>query len=323
MNITDYIDYHLAEIIEIARLAPSVHNTQPWVVKAIDKGIEITIDQNYALLDGDPTGRQTIISLGIFAEAVCIGAEHTGLKVKRVVFNARVAVIICVFSPKKIASDGQVLEMLKKRCTDRSIYQPTDITGSMVSGLEKIKKSRDITVHVVTDKNMLRIIAELTAKGIRLALSSPSFRKELSNYLVLPWSNKKRGIAVRSLYLPWILEVMEPIFMRSGIGLDAESKLEKQRWMSASAVVVITSKGDMPDYWFEVGRVYLQVSLAIESFGLSQATSASLVEASDFHEDIEGLLKTKQRIQSVLRIGTGSTHRMHSPRVGAEELIST
>jgi hypothetical protein len=173
------------------------------------------------------------------------------------------------------------------------------------------------------DRDVVKAAAKLTSQGIQLALSSPGFRKELSQYLVLPWSRKKRGIAVKSLHVSWLLEVMEPWLIRLGIGLKAEADLEKKRWLSASAIIVITSIGDMPKYWFEVGRTYLRVSLIVEKHSLSQATSAAVVEASDFHEDVEKLMHTKQRIQSMMRIGApGAPKRYHSPRLDAEELIT-
>lgn len=322
MNIPEYIEYHLPEILEIARLAPSVHNTQPWSVETRDNQIQINLDPDYVLADGDPTGRQTMISLGIFAEAVVIAAEHVGLHVKGVELQGKSAILTCS-SIHQPGTELKEVTLLENRCSDRSVYQPAQVEAQAIHTIMKAKHSKHVSISVVTEEEILKIVAELTAKGIRLALSSPAFRKELSSYLVLPWSRKKRGIAVRSLYIPWFLEMIEPLLIRSGVGLNAESKLEKERWLSASAVVFITSKGDMPDYWFEVGRAYLQVSLAIEDLGFSQATSASLVEASNYHEDIEQLLGTTDRIQSVLRIGKGQKKREHSPRVTAKELIAT
>jgi hypothetical protein len=77
------------------------------------------------------------------------------------------------------------------------------------------------------------------------------------------------------------------------------------------------------DDWFEAGQTYLRASLELERLGFSQATSAAPVEAATFHEDIESLLKTNQRLQAVIRIGKGAAKRRYSPRVPAKELITS
>ncbi len=111
--------------------------------------------------------------------------------------------------------------------------------------------------------------------------------------------------------------------LKLGLNTGKEAALEEKRWLSASAIVLITTEGDLHDDWFEAGRVYMRVSLEIERSGFSQATSAATVEAATFHEDIEKLLGTSQRLQAAIRIGKGVSKRKYSPRVSAEELITS
>jgi hypothetical protein len=110
--------------------------------------------------------------------------------------------------------------------------------------------------------------------------------------------------------------------MKTGLGVTSEVKLERKRWLSSSGIIFITTAGDVPEYWFEAGRAYLHVALEIENQGLSQATSAATVEASNYHEDIERLLGTNERLQCVIRVGKGAKNRNHSPRVNVEDLLT-
>jgi nitroreductase len=80
MSIESPLESKLEAILELARFAPSVHNTQPWMVTLHDKTITVSIDPAHKLQDGDPTGRETIISLGIFAEALQIAAAYQGFR---------------------------------------------------------------------------------------------------------------------------------------------------------------------------------------------------------------------------------------------------
>ena len=309
-------------IIELARFAPSVHNTQPWRITSTNSSVEINLDEAHTLRDGDPTGRETTISLGIIAEAIVIVAEQFGFR--EVTTNLKDKTLLIRFeSTNTKSSTKKYADLLKARCTDRSLYSPVTISDEDVHRIKDSATNFKVKIHVIRDPQIVAKVADYTSKGISLALSNPSFRKELSQYLIVPWSHKKRGISVRSLYINPLLAVYEPLLMRLGIGLPLEVKLEKKRWLSASGIVVITADGDLSQYWLATGRAYMRVSLEIEELGLSQATSAAIVEASNYHDDVEELLGTNQRILSIIRIGKGETNRRHSPRVDYQDLITS
>lgn len=322
-KIAESLKDRLPAIVEQARFAPSVHNTQPWLVRLGGPSrLEILLDEKHVLKEGDPTGRQTVISLGIFIEALAIAAAHEGFKLTGVEQRDDGAAELTFAAAKAVDNSG-LLSLLRRRCSDRSIYKPAGIESSVRHQLSGVATAEGVSVRVVTDPPLLQKIADLTSKGIAVALSSPGFRRELSRYLSLPGSSKKRGIAVRSLYIPFLVAMLEPAILRLGINLKTESRLEKRRWLSASGVVLILGDGDMPRYWLEAGRAYLRVSLAIEAAGLSQATSAAIVEASNYHDDIEAALGTSQRVLALIRIGAGSSHKYFSPRLTADELITS
>jgi hypothetical protein len=321
MKIEDYINENLLQILEKARLAPSVHNSQPWQVTSEANCINIAIDPRYQLTDGDPTGRETIISLGIFTEAICMVAADYGLKVRSARVSSRSAVIVFREQLKK-EPEKTLSKYLNTRFSDRSVYSPALIDDSIIQKLEHLPRAAGITIRVTTQKPIIEKTADLTGKAIRVALSNPAFVKELSGYLVEPWSRKRRGISVKSLQLPWLVSIAQPIAVRYGLGADQEAKHEKIRFASASALVFITADGDLEEYWFETGRAYMRVSLMLEKLGLSQTTSAAIVEASNYHEDIEEMLHTNQRILSIIRVGHGTGERAPSPRVDATDLLT-
>jgi hypothetical protein len=310
----------LFDIVDLARLAPSVHNTQPWIVSSSETAIIVTIDRQYALQDGDQTGRETNISLGIFCEALTLAAAHKGWQTIAVT-PTNSDVTINLQASAKLEDPLKQIELLKKRHSDRSIYTPTIITNEVRADIESCSLPFAIETRIITDSTIMDTVADLTAKGIGLAMSSPGFRKELSQYLVRPTSKKQRGIATKSLYLNNFLTFAEPLLVGRGLSLGAEVEIERKRWQSASAIVVLLADGDLSKYWFATGQAYLRVSLAITDAGLAQATSAAIVEASNYHEDIEAMLGTNKRILSLLRIGIGSDRHHYSPRVSASELL--
>jgi hypothetical protein len=274
-------EQNLHKIIENARYAPSVHNTQPWKVSAEGDTIHVAIDPRHKLVAGDPTGRETIISMGIFAEAIIIGALAEGLEINIVKLSG--TSVSLTFTPaKEVPEDAtELTALLRRRATDRSVYKPAEIGQAAIDRLLQTPQTNHTQMHVVTDRTIIENIADLTSHGISLSLSSPTFRQELSQYLVLPMSRKKRGIAVRSLRIPAYLTWVEPWLVRFGLGMGAEARHEKRRWQSSSAVVVITSDGDLAQHWLDTGRTYLRASLAIEAPAFSQATYPAGADASN------------------------------------------
>lgn len=308
-------------ILEIARYAPSVHNTQPWIIKQENRTLQVSINSETTIKDGDPTGRETIISLGIFVEAICCVAEEQGLPAKNIIFkNNRVIIHFSKTIPPQ-HSQSSFSALLKTRCTDRTIFQKIALDKETQHALRSTRAYEGTTIHLITNSETIEATAALTSKAIRLALSNPFFRRELSKYLILPWFSKRRGISLLALGIPIFIALFEPLFMRLGWGLNMQSAIERRRWKSASGIVFITAKGDMPRFWFATGRTYLRSSLEIERLGLSQATSAAIVEASNYHDDIENLIGTRDRILAVTRIGKGISHRRYSPRVSVDDLL--
>lgn len=314
----------IINILSIARLAPSVHNSQPWLVKIDHNQLKIFPSKHKVLKQGDPTGRETLISLGIFTEACVIALNHSGFGVKNVDFSDQNEIKIVLTASAKLIDDKskELVAALKTRFTDRSVYKKISLSKTQLKKIESAWQSKNVEVLAKNDSEIIERCAQLTQQGLRLALSSPSFRKELTRHMV-PSKKTPYGIPVGTLQSGKLKSLLIKQLIASDTGQKKEAELEYERWQSASAVVFVLGSGDSRQYWLEAGRAYLQASLAIERLGLRQATSAAIVEAADFHEDIEKLLNTKKRILCLLRVGISQAKPRWSGRFRAEDLLIT
>src|SRR5881396_561357 len=65
-----------AELIDLARWAPSPHNIQPWRLRIrSETDADLLYDPTRLLPSTDPTGRFSVVGLGIFLETLTIGAR--------------------------------------------------------------------------------------------------------------------------------------------------------------------------------------------------------------------------------------------------------
>lgn len=320
MDPQNLLEQHLNEIIDIARFAPSLYNTQPWRVHQNGNNLIITIDSRYQLVNADPIMRQTYIGLGIFCEAIGRTAQNFGLAQSSVTLDAGQAIL--TFTNTQTIEQSAEIAAIKSRSSDRGMYAHIDIPHETIQAIISSAAGLDVTVKVITDPTTIATVADLNSQGKAQALNNAQFRNELRRYLIPLWSSNKRGIPIKSLGLSPFAALLKPWHLKHGMGIDSEVAQEKKLWESASAVILFRADEDVMKSWYEVGQAFMRVSLAIEKLGLSLATSEAIVEISQFHEDLQNLLFTKQRILAIMRIGQGKGSYAPSPRVDASELIT-
>jgi hypothetical protein len=69
----------LVEVLYYASLAPSGHNAQPWYVKVVnEKTCIIGLDPLRRLPAVDPNNRESLLSIGAFAESLSLAAGAKG-----------------------------------------------------------------------------------------------------------------------------------------------------------------------------------------------------------------------------------------------------
>ena len=52
------------DVLRAAHRAPSIHNTQPWLLRPLPEGVEVQEDVARALAASDPQGRDRLVSCG-------------------------------------------------------------------------------------------------------------------------------------------------------------------------------------------------------------------------------------------------------------------
>lgn len=312
------------QIADLARLAPSVHNTQPWRFRLGEGRVEILAEPARRLAAGDPTGREFWLSLGCAAEAALIAAEGLGAAVKLT------CQADCLEQPVAILEitgqttpEPKLSEALKRRRTDRSVLTKQPVSGQLLSELAGGWKDPAAVAHVSADPSLITLVATLTGQGIALALGSPEFRTELSGLIIPAWSHRPDGIPTQSLELTGPLAELEPWRVRHGLGIKRQAEKEHRIMNSAAALALITTPGDISADWLAAGRAYLRTAVTAAGLGLASSTTAAAVEAADFHLDIEQALGTAQRLQAILRLGYSRRQLQPVRRFPLEHLLIT
>jgi hypothetical protein len=319
------LDSQLLFVCRYGLLAPSVHNTQPWKVLVREGKISIYADQSRVLTHGDPTGRETWLTLGCFAESITLTAHELGLVQTDAEFSFgslddRIAQLSFRPSSNQV-KDSMVLRAIAERHSDRGIFEVREIEKSILLALEKCWHDAGVKIVVTSEKSLISKVAELTSRGIAMALSSPSFGKELGELVLPNWSRQKYGMPGYVLNTSTTRSMYEGALIKNGLVTKRQAKKEFDAMNSSAALLFVLSEGDTREYWFKSGRALMRASVESTIHGLSHSFTAAVVEAADFHTDIENALDSKYRLQAVLRLGFSRARPRHSPRFGLDDIL--
>jgi nitroreductase len=302
-------------------LAASVHNTQPWKFTILNGSLRISIDNDSKLKKGDPTTRETWISLGACSENIILAAEAFGFKVD-VSETGNDFVLLNFNRQRWSVINTPTLKAICERRTNRNQYNNKEISHEDIKLLVSSSRSLESEVIITQDKSLIKKIADLTGSSIKMALSLSEFRAELSSLMRVNWTKKPDGMPGFVLGKGPLGSLINP-FLLKHFNLGAiEASRDVALINSGSAIALIFSPGEGPKFWFEAGRTYERTAVNATKIGISNSTFAAAVEAPEVHKEIEELVGTRHRLQAVMRLGYCNKEPKHSPRKNLEEVIT-
>lgn len=320
------------QLIEVARHAPSVHNTQPWRFILQGDTLEFYVYTSRMLHAGDPTTRELWISLGIMFETIIQAAAALGVKIKVTSQQTgslkKPIAVIQIISINQAARDKELLKTILGRHTHRGGLSQRPVEPSTLRNLSAIKDMPHLhTIEIITTANNQHreLASRLTEKGFSLAFSSAPFRQELSHLIHPNWTRARTGLPGFVLNKKVLEALWEKWSIRFGIGNAKKAKIEAGRVSKAPLLIFIAATGDIPKHWFAAGQAYALTTLELTRQGLLHSTIAAPVEAADYHRELEAALGTKSRLQCMIIAGypTHAKGADHAPRLTTEELLST
>jgi hypothetical protein len=179
----------LREAAAQARLAPSVHNTQPWRFVLTRDGLEIHSDPRRRLQVLDPTGRQMTISCGcaVFNARVALAARGYHARVDRFPEPSRSNLLARIVlmegsgaaSPIAASEVGALNSCIISRQTNRRRYADETVLPEVVSRLIESVRKEDAALFEVTHLSHRVAVARLSQEADRLENADPAYRAEL------------------------------------------------------------------------------------------------------------------------------------------------
>jgi hypothetical protein len=279
------------ELLDYARCAPSPHNTQPCRLKIISQAqAELYFVRERGLRTGDPKGRFTFLTFGIFVEILRIAASHKGYTLhyeytkaplyqteEEQQFIAKLSLI------EGAEPDSLELDLIKKRRTSRLPYDNTEVAPEVIAELQAEASLFNNNIHTRRDNDSIRYVIELNRDSLFYDLEHEEYRKELREWLRYTHEEalkKKDGLAAETMHIsgkllhsfmfhhriytaPFIKQIVQRIYMSTMKGI--------------STVAWIQGPYKNQDDWIRTGHLMIRLWLIITKHGLYWQPYGSII----------------------------------------------
>lgn len=301
------------EILALASLAPSGHNTQPWFVKYLEPYHWIIGNDKSRWLPGvDPTQRETILSIGAFLQNLDFAANNLGYNCE---FNILASTnqdenIVDVKLSKVSNIIKFDIEQIKQRRTVRSNY------------LGDVLKKEDSTFLINEEKDFIHYIPnntkehvwlnEQTIEANKLQAHRDDAQSELADWI--RFSSKDAATHLDGLTLAgmeiegipgWYLrnfygknDVMKKSFRDQGI-----DKVVKEVSHASAGWLLITSKDNSVANLLETGKRLERLWLKVREKNIGIHPMTQIIEEPKTNQILNTSIGINEPVQFILRIG--------------------
>jgi nitroreductase len=182
----DVVAPALEDAADRGRLAPSVHNTQPWTFVLFPDRVEIRADRSRQLAVLDPAGRELVQSVGaaLFNVRAALAARGLATVVERLPRPGDPD-LLAVVRPVNGAPDpvlARLARAIPRRHTNRRPFTPMTVPDEIIDRLTEATAAEATLLVAVRSPEQLALVAGLTQQADRLQSADPAYREELRRW---------------------------------------------------------------------------------------------------------------------------------------------
>lgn len=299
----------LHHLLQYAILAPSGHNTQPWLFRVASDHVEVLADRRRALPVVDPHDRALVISCGAAVGMLLVAMRRFG--------HAGEVELLPSVDPDLLArvrqgpastptsTDMRRFEAICQRRTTRTRFAEEAFPSDLGEELQQIAKRYGIEVTVITAPPLKQAVARLVAEGDRAQFANASFRRELGAWVHSRRSAFRDGISGAQFGMPDMLSPVGSLVIRTfdmGHGIAAR---DLEIASGSPALLVICTATDQPPDWMTAGMAHAEMLLAITAAGLTTAYLNQPVEVEPLRPRLREVVGASGMPQLLLRAGRG------------------
>jgi hypothetical protein len=303
-------EMQLRHLVRYAILAPSGHNTQPWLMRTRGDTLDLLADRTRALSVVDPHDRALVISCGAALENLLIAGEHHGLvfDVTRFAEATEPDLLARVHITGRKEPDGtdeSLFGAIVRRRTNRRSFAADVPARDVLEQAAAEAERRGCGVHLIVEDEGKRAVAALVAEGDRRQLGDVRFRRELASWIHSRRSATRDGLSGYAMGMPDALSAVGALIVRTFDMGKEQAAHDRDLAERSPALAALTTVGDGPADWLDAGQGLERLLLSLTAAGLSASYLNQPIEVDPLRPQLAEVLGTRSHPQILLRIGRG------------------
>lgn len=303
------VSERLKFLINFAVLAPSGHNTQPWLFAIDNDTLSIFADRSRALAVIDPDDREMVMSCGA-------ALFHLRVASKRFGYSGAYELLPEDNDPDLLATftlgnalepsltDFKMFEAIAHRRTNRKPFQKRDVPEADLRSLQNCVEEEGARLDIFTDSRKSDL-ALIVADGDRVQGSNKHFRRELAAWVRPGRSQSRDGIPSYSSGVSDLRTFAGPFLLRTFDWGEGRAARDLELAEGSPALVVISTSEDDQIDWMRAGMALDHLLLQAHDYRLSASFLNQPIEVDDLRPRVQGMLDRQGFPQTILRIGYG------------------
>lgn len=306
-------------LVNYAILAPSSHNSQPWLFRIKGDTLDLYADRERSLRATDPSDRELVISCGAALFNLRVAMYYFGR-----VGDARpfpdprqrdlLARIVLDGSRFYHSEWGDLFKAIPLRITNRGPFDPNDVPHALAPALRAAAHVQGAWLSTFARAHVKEALGSLVSEGDRIQFDNPHFRRELAEWMHS--ARDKDGLPGYAEGASELLDFATPaiaFLIRTfdlGNGVAARDNALAR---GSPLLACLGTVRDDPLAWLNAGQALQRALLVAAAQGYQASFLNQPIEVAHLRPRLATLSEQQGYPQILLRIGSGAPGR-HTPR---------
>jgi len=310
----------MRECIRAAVAAPSVHNTQPWLFRLGERGLDVMVDRARQLHTLDPVGREMFVSVGaaLFNLRVALWVHGFEPFVELAPDPAKpdLAAKVRVTTAAEVSPAARTLaEAIPRRHTNRRPFERRPVPERVLDELARAAEAERAWLLVADD--MLRDgVLSLTRTAEARQRGDHRYRAEIAEWTSPGGPGRRDGVPREALG-PRATNASLPL---RDFAVDRGIPTATVDFEPNPTVLLLLTADDTETAWLRAGEALQRVLLTATVHGLAATPLSQMTEIPPLRALLADQA-TGQVVQTVLRVGYPVTPARPTPRRELDEVM--
>lgn len=307
------------QLVGAAVMAPSSHNTQPWLFEPTPDGIAVHADRTRALPVNDPYDRELTISCAAALRNLELAAAHLQFAVDVTLLpdpaDEDLLALVVLSGNGPSAGEGveAMYSAIPGRHTTRVAFEEEAVPVGVPERLSEAAAAHGASLQIIGPRQR-QPIADLVSEGDRAQFADPRWRRELASWM----HPRRRG---DGLVVPEIGGLVTRTAV-SALNLgESTAGSDVELVQAAPILFVLATDRDDCAAWIDAGRALEDVLLTAAAAGLTAGHLNQPCQIPALRTRLQALVPERRHPQVIVRLGRPSKRTTRSPRRPIDDVL--